>query len=213
MHFASVLIFCIGFFFGFHGAVGNDADHIVPHGGKTAVHHGVKHGLAVQQCVRRAVASASTARKMAAMKADLAAPVSGLIIADREVYAVAVNVNGLAVRRENNELNAVRWNRSFFRSCRYPTLSAALGVHVLNGTCHEEVLLRDVVAVAAENGFKALDRVLNVHELAGHAGEALRHMERLGHKALHAARTETVFRSSGESSSMPRMAMISCSSL
>lgn len=52
MHFASVLIFCIGFFFGFHGAVGNDADHIVPHGGKTAVHHGVKHGLAVQQCVR-----------------------------------------------------------------------------------------------------------------------------------------------------------------
>ena len=26
MHFASGLIFCIGFFFGFHGAVGNDAD-------------------------------------------------------------------------------------------------------------------------------------------------------------------------------------------
>lgn len=37
-------------------------------------------------------------------EADLAAPVLRLIIADREVYAVAVNVNGLAVRRENNEL-------------------------------------------------------------------------------------------------------------
>ncbi len=91
-------------FFGFHGAVGNDADHIVPHGGKTAVHHGVKHGLAVQQRVRRAVAQREHRRKMAAVKADLSAPVSGLIIADREVYAVAVNVNGLAVRRENNEL-------------------------------------------------------------------------------------------------------------
>ena len=50
---ASVLIFCIGFFFGFHGAVSDNADHIVPHGGKTAVHHGVKHGLAVQQRVCR----------------------------------------------------------------------------------------------------------------------------------------------------------------
>lgn len=104
MHFASVLIFCIGFFFGFHGAVSDNADHIVPHGGKTAVHHGVKHGLAVQQRVRRAISQREHRRKMAAVKADLAAPVSGFIIADREVYAVAVNVNGLAVRRENNEL-------------------------------------------------------------------------------------------------------------
>ena len=108
MHFASVLIFCIGFFFGFHGAVGNDADHIVPHGGKTAVHHGVKHGLAVQQRVRRAIAQREHRRKMAAVKADLPAPVSGLIIADREVYAVAVNVNGLAVRRETASTSSTR---------------------------------------------------------------------------------------------------------
>ena len=40
------------------------------------MHHGVKYGFAVQQRVRRAVAQRKHRRKMAAVKADLTAPVS-----------------------------------------------------------------------------------------------------------------------------------------
>jgi hypothetical protein len=60
---------------------------------------------------------------------------------------------------------------------------------------------------------ETLDGVLHLHVNAGLAGEGLRDVERLREEALDLPGTRTVSLSSSESSSMPRIAMMSWRSL
>jgi hypothetical protein len=79
---------------------------------------------------------------------------------------------------------------------------------------HVEGLLGQLVVLAVEDLAEAADRVLELHVLAGRAGELLGDEERLRQEALDLAGARTTITlSSSESSSMPRMAMMSCRSL
>ena len=67
--------------------------------------------------------------------------------------------------------------------------------------------------LAVEDLAEAAHRLGDRHVLAGAAGELLGDEERLREEALDLARAGDRLLSSSESSSMPRMAMMSCSSL
>ena len=79
---------------------------------------------------------------------------------------------------------------------------------------HVERLLRHVVVLAVEDLLEALDRLRDRHVLARQAGELLaRRRTAARGTAGSCARGTTVSLSSSDSSSMPRIAMMSCRSL
>jgi hypothetical protein len=83
----------------------------------------------------------------------------------------------------------------------------------LDGADHVEGGFGQVVVLAGGEALEALDGVGELDELARRAGEDLGHEERLRQEALDLAGAATVSLSSSDSSSMPRMAMMSCSDL
>ncbi len=66
-----------------------------------------------------------------------------------------------------------------------------------------------MVVFAVDDRLERADGVFDLDELAGDAGEDFRDVERLAKEALDLARAATTSLSSSESSSMPRMAMMS----
>ena len=74
--------------------------------------------------------------------------------------------------------------------------------------------LRQVVVLAGDDALEGLDGVLELHEHARRAGEDLGDVERLADRKRWILRARaTTSLSSSDSSSMPRMAMMSCSDL
>ena len=84
---------------------------------------------------------------------------------------------------------------------------------LVDGADHVEGLLRQGVVLALEDLLEAADGLGDRDVLAGRAGELLGDEERLGEEALDAAGAGDGALSSSDSSSMPRMAMMSCRSL
>ena len=83
----------------------------------------------------------------------------------------------------------------------------------VDAALHVEILLGDIVVFAIEDFFEAADRLGNRNILACSPGENFGDVERLAQETLDFARAENVNLSSGLSSSMPRIAMMSCKSL
>ena len=78
---------------------------------------------------------------------------------------------------------------------------------------HVEVTFGDIIMLAIENLFEAFYTVIARDIYAFHTGEHLGHVERLARGTSASYERGTPCLSSGESSSMPRMAMMSCKSL
>src|SRR5207245_6800594 len=83
----------------------------------------------------------------------------------------------------------------------------------IDGADHVEGLLRQVVVLSVEDFAEAADGLLQRHVLSGPVGKHLGDEERLRQEALDLSGPGHQQLSSSESSSMPRMAMMSCSSL
>ena len=83
----------------------------------------------------------------------------------------------------------------------------------VDAALHVEVTFGDIVVFAFENFLESAHGFRNRNLLAFATGEDLRDSERLAQETLDLARAEHVVLSSGESSSMPRIAMMSCKSL
>ena len=115
------------------------------------------------------------------------------------------SVIGDAVRRHDLERE----------SCHTTTalLLLGLGQNIINGAGKQEAAFGDAVTLAVQDHLKAADGFLQRHILTGHTGKLLCHMEGLGQEALHLTARATVILSSSDSSSIPIMAMMSCSSL
>ena len=94
-----------------------------------------------------------------------------------------------------------------------PPAALRLGEHRLDAADVEERLLGHVVELAVDEQLETLDRLVDRHEDARQTGEDLGHEERLGQEPLDLAGPGDRDLSSSESSSRPRMAMMSCSSL
>ncbi len=99
------------------------------------------------------------------------------------------------------------------RSGRFGRELLRLGDGFLDVADHVEGGLGEMVVLAGAEVLEALDRVLERHELARRAGEDLGDVEGLAEEALNLPGARTVSLSSSDSSSMPRMAMMSCSAL
>ncbi len=84
---------------------------------------------------------------------------------------------------------------------------------LFDGADHVEGLLRQVVILAGDDGLEAGDGVLERHVLAGCASEGLGAKKGCDRKRWILRARATISLSSGDSSSMPRMAMMSRSSL
>jgi hypothetical protein len=84
---------------------------------------------------------------------------------------------------------------------------------VVDRALEQERRLRHVVVLAVEDLLEAADRLGDRHVLARRARELLGDVERLRQEALDARARPTMSLSSSESSSMPRIAMMSWSSL
>ena len=80
----------------------------------------------------------------------------------------------------------------------------------LNRALHVEISFRHVVVFAVQYLLEAANRVRYGNLFTLTAREDLRHAERLAQEPLNLAARNTVILSSGESSSMPRIAMMSC---
>ena len=86
---------------------------------------------------------------------------------------------------------------------------AALFDRGFDAADHVEGLFRQAVMQAVEDLLEPANRVTNGHVSPGRAGELLGHEHRLREEALNLRARATVSLSSSESSSMPRMAMMS----
>ena len=87
-------------------------------------------------------------------------------------------------------------------------------LRLLDAAHHVEGLLGQVVVLAVDDLLEAADGVRELDVAPGRAGELLGHEERLREEALDlAGARDTVSLSSSESSSMPRIAMMSWRSL
>ena len=85
--------------------------------------------------------------------------------------------------------------------------------NLLNCALHVEVSFRHVIVLAVKDLLEAANGVRHRDLFALTAREHLRHAERLTREPLDLARRNTVNLFSGESSSMPKIAMMSCKSL
>ncbi len=104
-------------------------------------------------------------------------------------------------------------SRAIAKTSGRHTQLARLLDHLIHPADHVEGLLGDVIELPIHDHLEAADGLLERHVFAGLAGEHFGHEEGLTEEALDLARArdgELVFL---ESSSMPRMAMMSLSSL
>ena len=115
-----------------------------------------------------------------------------------------------AVGRDDFERRA--WSVAPF-DCLMPRHGFRLLDGLFDRADHVERLLRQVVVLAFDDLLEALDRVGDRHVLALEAGELLGDEERLRQERWILRARETVSLSSSDSSSMPRIAMMSCRSL
>ena len=84
---------------------------------------------------------------------------------------------------------------------------------LLDGADHVEGGLGQIVVLAFDDAFEALDGVFDLHLHARGAGEHRRDVEGLRQESFDLRARATVCLSSSDNSSMPRIAMMSCSAL